>query len=67
MIATKGIMARPDGAWEAGSDPDELLAACDRSLEADKMPFGMRAKRGEAPSKARSPMLMRPSGKLITA
>ena len=34
VIATKGIMARPDGAWEAGSDPDELFAACDRSLEA---------------------------------
>ena len=33
VIATKGIMARPDGAWEAGSDPDALFAACDRSLE----------------------------------
>ena len=34
VIATKGIMARPGGAWEAGSDPDALFAACDRSLEA---------------------------------
>ena len=33
VIATKGIMARPGGAWEAGSDPDALFAACDRSLE----------------------------------
>ena len=31
-----------------------------------KMPFGMGAKRGAAPSKARSPVLMRPSGKLIS-
>ena len=38
VVATKGIMARPDGAWEAGSDPDELLAACDRSLEALRPP-----------------------------
>ena len=31
-----------------------------------KMPRQMGAKRGAAPSKARSPVLMRPSGKLIS-
>lgn len=34
VVATKGIMSRPGGDWVAGSDPDALFAACDRSLEA---------------------------------
>ena len=34
VVATKGIMSRPNGEWVAGSDPDALFSACDRSLEA---------------------------------
>jgi aryl-alcohol dehydrogenase-like predicted oxidoreductase len=34
VVATKGIMSRPGGAWVASSEPDHLFAACDRSLEA---------------------------------
>ena len=34
VIATKGLMTRPDGAWSASSEPDDLFAACDSSLEA---------------------------------
>ena len=29
VIATKGIISRPGGAWVAGSDPDELFRACE--------------------------------------
>lgn len=34
LVATKGGLTRPNGAWEVDGAPAQLMAACERSLEA---------------------------------
>jgi aryl-alcohol dehydrogenase-like predicted oxidoreductase len=34
IVATKGGLTRPQGRWERDARPEQLVAACDRSLEA---------------------------------